>query len=90
MSGRDDACREQTEAWLLDRCQLGLGGWDYIGPFMRTTGDRRDDAIVKLELFDQHVREHYDVRYVLDDRNRVVHAWRSIGLTVLQVADGDF
>jgi len=27
---------------------------------------------------------------VLDDRNQVVEAWRSMGLTVLQVADGAF
>jgi predicted kinase len=88
MSGRDDACREDTERWLLDKC--GLHSADYIGPFMRATGDKRDDGIIKLELFDAHVRDYYDVRYVLDDRNRVVRAWRSIGLTVLQVADGDF
>lgn len=88
MSGRDDACYEQTEAWLAERC--GLAAEDYAGLLMRATGDKRDDAIVKLELFDQHVRDHFDVRYVLDDRNRVVRAWRSIGLTVLQVADGDF
>lgn len=88
MSGRDDSCRDDTITWLSEIVGLGANG--FVGPFMRETGDKRDDAIVKLELFDQHVRDHYDVRYVLDDRNRVVRAWRSIGLTVLQVADGDF
>jgi hypothetical protein len=62
-------------------------GWEL---HMRPAGDVRNDAIVKLELFDQHVRDRYRVAYVLDDRDRVVRAWRSIGLTVLQVADGDF
>lgn len=97
MSGRDESCREDTETWLFDKLGLlpqGHGAVgderDYVGPFMRTTGDNRDDAVVKLELFDEHVRDHYDVRYVLDDRNRVVKAWRSIGLTCLQVADGNF
>lgn len=88
MSGRDDSCEEATIEWLFDRCHLGTA--DYEGPFMRASGDKRDDAIVKLELFDEHVRGRFDARYVLDDRNRVVKAWRSIGLTVLQVADGDF
>ena len=88
MSGRDDSCREDTIEWLATMAGFGTGG--FVGPFMRTTGDNRDDGIVKLELFDQNVRDHYDVKYVLDDRNRVVKAWRSIGLTVLQVADGDF
>ena len=45
---------------------------------------------MKLELFDRHVRDSYDVRYVLDDRQQVVDAWRSIGLTVFQVAEGNF
>lgn len=88
MSGRDDSCRDDTVKWLAE--VAGLGEKGFAGPFMRTTGDKRDDSIVKLELFDANVRDHYDVRYVLDDRNRVVAAWRSIGLTVLQVADGDF
>jgi hypothetical protein len=30
------------------------------------------------------------VTCVLDDRDQVVNAWRALGLTVLQVADGDF
>lgn len=97
MSGRDDSCRDDTETWLFDKLGLlaqGQGALgderDYIGPLMRATGDKRDDAIVKLELFNEHVRDHYDVRYVLDDRDRVVRAWRSIGLTCLQVADGNF
>lgn len=88
MSGRDDSCRDDTIEWLSS--VAGLSQDDYVGLFMRATGDKRDDGIVKLELFDQNIRDHYDVRYVLDDRNRVVKAWRSIGLTVLQVADGEF
>ena len=39
-----------------------------------------------LELTDGN----YNVKFVLDDRNRVVEMWRSLGLTCLQVADGDF
>ena len=49
-----------------------------------------EDVTMKLELFDRHVRDSYDVRYVLDDRQQVVDAWRSIGLTVFQVAEGNF
>ena len=31
-----------------------------------------------------------DVFLVVDDRNKVVDMWRSLGLTVFQVAEGDF
>lgn len=83
-SGRTDGCRAATEQWLAEH--VGV-------PFalhMRPAGDTRKDAIVKQELFDRHIRENYDVRLVIDDRNQVVAMWRSLGLTVLQCADGDF
>jgi predicted kinase len=86
-SGREAAFREATTAWI-DRHVLPYDARYEL--FMRATGDTRNDAIVKIELFDTHIRPHFDVRFVLDDRNRVVEAWRAIGLTVLQVAPGDF
>ncbi|SFT86137.1 hypothetical protein SAMN04487904_11130 [Actinopolyspora lacussalsi subsp. righensis] len=46
--------------------------------------------MVKLELFDRHIRDGYRVCCVLDDRAHVVEAWRSIGLTCLQAAEGNF
>lgn len=86
-SGRSAEFRDVTEAWIERVLGLGRGG---CALFMRPAGDLRNDAVVKLELFDQHIRDHFDVRFVLDDRDRVVAAWRSIGLTVFQVAPGNF
>lgn len=85
MSGRTDGCREATERWLAEHV-----GLPYDALHMRSAGDMRKDAIVKAELFDAHVRHLYQVAVVLDDRNQVVSMWRGLGLTVLQVADGDF
>lgn len=84
MSGRDDECQDDTIDWL-DTNEIP---WDHI--HMRKTGDQRKDSIVKIELFDQHVRDKFDIQFCLDDRNQVVDAWRSIGLTVFQVAEGNF
>lgn len=58
--------------------------------FMRATGDTRKDWVVKGELFDANIRDKYNILLVLDDRNQVVQYWRSLGLTVFQVAEGDF
>jgi predicted kinase len=85
LSGRTAACRNATVRWLGEHVQR-----EFDGPFMRAAGDMRKDFTVKLELFDQHVRDVYDVACVLDDRQQVVDAWRSIGLTCLQVAPGGF
>ena len=42
------------------------------------------------EIFENDIRPYYNIDYVLDDRNQVVEMWRSIGLTCLQVAEGNF
>jgi len=84
-SGRDETYRQVTETWLDEHVDIPRAGL-----FMRKAGDVRRDDVIKLELFDLHIRDHFRVTCVFDDRERVVQAWRGIGLTVLQVADGAF
>jgi predicted kinase len=91
-SGRTDGCREATEKWICEHL-YGLvtpALLRNVNLFMRKHGDTRKDSIVKYELFDEHIRKHYNVKWVLDDRNQVVAMWREIGLTCFQVAPGDF
>lgn len=83
-SGREDSVRDATAEWITRH--VGVAGPLY----MRAADDKRKDSIVKRELFDQHIRDRFDVLYVLDDRQQVVDMWRSLGLTVFQVAKGDF
>lgn len=87
-SGRPEACREATEAWINKRIPTAVHHGYSL--FMRSTGDRRPDWIVKYELFDKNIRDNYNILMVLDDRDQVVEMWRKIGLTCLQVAEGDF
>lgn len=84
-SGRDETYRDVTEAWLDEHVDIPRAGL-----FMRQAGDRRRDDVIKLELFDAHIRDQFRITCAFDDRDRVVQAWRGIGLTVLQVADGAF
>lgn len=84
MSGRSLACEDATVKWL------DAQGFSNYHLHMRNVSDTRKDAVVKLELFNEHVRDRFDVRLVLDDRDQVVELWRSLGLTCLQVAPGDF
>jgi len=84
-SGRTEACREATELWLDDHV-----GVYYDALHMRPAGDGRKDAIVKREIFDREIRDKYDVVAVFDDRATVVAMWRSLGLTVFAVAEGNF
>ena len=84
LSGRQSEYRAHTERWLAKN------GVDYDELWMRATGDRRGDDIVKAELFDAQVRRNFTVRVVLDDRDRVVALWRRLGLPCWQVAYGNF
>lgn len=84
-SGRTDGCREATEKWLAEHIAI-----PYEALFMRRAGDQRKDSVVKTEIFTQHIRDRYTVICVFDDRDQVVRAWRELGLTVMQVAEGNF
>ena len=84
VSGREDSCKPETEKWLQDN------HIPYDELHMRKSDDDRDDRIVKKEIFDAWINNRYNVKFVLDDRNRVVEMWRSLGLKVLQVGEGDF
>lgn len=83
-SGRDGICKQDTIDWLKEN------GIKYSELFMREEGNNEKDAIIKRRMFEQNIRGKYFVEYVLDDRNQVVEMWRNIGLTCLQVADGNF
>lgn len=84
--GRPDIVK--TTKWWLDKV-AGLEGV-YEKIYHRDGNDYRDDGIVKLELLEQIKIDGYHPYMVLDDRNRVVNAWRSVGLRCLQVQEGDF
>ena len=84
VSGRTDDCQPQTEKWLQ---QYEV---NYAGLYLRKTGDMRKDAIMKEEIYQQHIEGKYNIKFVLDDRQQVVDMWRGLGLTVFQVDEGDF
>ncbi|MFC6081042.1 phosphatase domain-containing protein [Sphaerisporangium aureirubrum] len=85
VSSRPEGCRDATLRWLHQHVAVRISGLH-----LRRPGDQRPDYQVKADLFDAHVRDHYDIVCALEDRRRVVAMWRALGLTVLQVADGDF
>ena len=83
-TGRDGVCEEATRKWLKDN------GVPYDDFYIRKAGDNRKDNIIKSEIYMDHIRPKYDVKFVIDDRDQVVDMWRSLGLRVLQVAPGNF
>ncbi len=89
LSGREDSCREKTIQWLQKNVDI-IYGTLLPNLYMRKTGDNRKDCIIKKEIFDEYIKGKYYIDFALDDRNQIVKLWRSMGLTCLQVNDGDF
>jgi predicted kinase len=82
-STRPEDDRTAVASWLARRLPVPIEAL-----LLRAPSDRRGDVAAALRLFDTHVRDHYDVRAVLEGRDGHARAWRAIGLTVLGVGDG--
>ena len=91
VSGRDDTCFEDTAKWLRDN---NIAHDDLLmrdSTRVKENGGKVADTVIKREIFDESIKDHYQIEFVLDDRNQVVDMWRNeLGLKVLQVAEGDF
>lgn len=85
-SGRTDSCKEDTLMWLDKHFDFHYqNGYEL---HMRKTGDNRSDDIIKRELYEEFVKDKYNVSMVFDDRLRVCRLWYSLGLFVFNVNQG--
>ena len=84
-SGRSNKTERSTRSWLTNH------NIPFHKLVMRDseTNHFTPDWVLKKDMLDEHV-DINDVFLVVDDRDRVVQLWRSLGLTTFQVADGDF
>lgn len=88
-SGRPDNWRKETERWLMDKnAPHAFCLEEQL--FMRSRNDSRQDDIVKEILLDFEILTRYSIDFCLDDRDQVVKMLRGRGLTVFQVAEGNF
>lgn len=87
LSGREVACYDDTKRWLIDKANFKEGEFMLL---MREAGDSRKDSIIKKEIYDKKIAPKYNIDYVVEDRPQVIRAWRSLGLTVLQLNDLEF
>lgn len=86
VTGRSEVCKLKTIEWL----RTNEVPFDDL--YMRNENDHRPDNIVKSELLDKILGEYagWQIIAAMEDRKQVVDMYRSRGLRVFQVADGDF
>lgn len=81
VTGRPEKYRKITE----DK----IASLPYTTLFMRRDGDRRPDTIVKEEILKRYFPDTSTIVEVIDDRPSVIAMWRSHGLKVVDVGDGE-
>lgn len=86
LSGRHAGCCEDTVDWLRSY----KIPFDFIS--MRSDKDNRSDAVIKPELLAEILTtiRMDEIAFVIDDRPRVIHAWKAAGLKVRPVHKGEF
>jgi pimeloyl-ACP methyl ester carboxylesterase len=78
----------------LDPAIEAAGGWrrlyfDLPGHGLSAMGGAASTEDV-VQVVEAEIRDRWRVVGVFDDRQQVVRMWRALGLTVFQVAEGDF
>jgi hypothetical protein len=84
VTGRDEAWREQTQAWLDRYVKIDAP------LLMRPEGSHMSDMDVKPKLVTDYGLTFDDIAFALDDRDKMVAAWRQLGVRCLQVQPGPF
>jgi len=84
VTARGSYLRDPTEAWLREFLPSHVK-WNL---HMRKSA--HNDWIVKQAIFNEMIKDHFDVAFVLEDRDQCVNMWRRLGLKCWQVAKGDY
>lgn len=87
-TGRNERYREITVRWLAKHGVL----LDAL--LMRPDNDFSSDAVIKLKQVDDWLRDNdrtrSDILAVLEDREKMVDAWRAAGVPCWQVREGGY
>ena len=89
VSGRRESCRARTLQWLEEHGYGRLAKSEHL--FLRMPEDgHRADYVSKVRNYRKNIEGKWHVVGVFEDRDECVRAWRDLGLTCFQVADGDY
>lgn len=86
-TGRKERSREKTMSWLSTNVDVVVCKGRLL---MRADDDHRSDTITKPELLAKAGVTPDRVMFILEDRASVTKAYRDLGYTVWQVAEGNY
>ena len=81
VTARSEDTKSKTINWLRNNSCI------IDGLYMRPAKDFREDSIIKKEIYENFLKDKYEIAFCLDDRMHVAEMWRSLGLTCLLCSD---
>jgi predicted kinase len=85
-SGRKEKYRNQTIQCLMEKTPLTTKHFELV---MRNDNDTRKDYLVKLDFYNQYIKDKYNVRFAVDDRKQIKYLWLSLGIFIFDVNQFD-
>jgi len=82
LTGRDAVCRKETEEWFE------LYGMKFDVMYMRPEGSSQKDTVVKRNIYEQEIKNQYNLLCVYDDRLSVVRMWADLNVFVFNCNQG--
>ena len=85
-SGRSMKCYYETVRCINDKTPFFIGNdQSYQSLHMRGIDDVRRDSLVKMDMYNEHIKDKYNVLVVFDDRATVIRdCWKPLGLPVFR------
>ena len=88
-SGRCESEEEDTRKSLASALKSDFVLDDVNVPgYFRKDKDRRNDTVVKAEMYDMMLSDKFRPTLVFDDRPSVIRMWKDIGIKVADVGHG--
>lgn len=89
VTGREEKYREITDEFIIWSLNTERG-W-VVFPWknhllMRPTKDYRSQVQIKREIYEQHIKDKYEVLFAIDDSKVIADLWRSLGIVCLDCA----
>jgi len=83
ITGREEKYENQTRDWLTNNLFLSYSEYCL---HMRPKGDYRKDNVFKLEIFNNYIRDNFNVLMAFEDRPTMVSLYQELGIFTFNVA----
>lgn len=81
LTGRSKECYGETRDWLFQKVNLVASKYQLL---MRESKDFRPSTVVKKELYENFIKDKYNVIFAIDDKEDICEMWRSLGIKAFQ------